>query len=145
MGKSQIPNAGDAFFSGSYIDLSLNDAELNNETTKLRTVATASNTFDKVSVVGNKVFVGNGSTADHIGTIDGTLDGENGKTLRINIEEPSFTNGDFESANDLEGWTLETSRAFLDGVFTIDGKKTQLIQLILCLMLQKELRIKILL
>ena len=72
----------------------------------------ASNTFDKVSVVGNKVFVGNGSTADHIGTIDGTLDGENGKTLRINIEEPSLQMEILSLANDLEGWTLETSRAF---------------------------------
>ena len=41
-----------------------------------------------------------------IGTIDGTFDGTNGKKLSINIEEPSFTNGDFESATDLEGWTL---------------------------------------
>ena len=122
--KNLVPSSGKAFFSGSYIDLSLNDAALNNETTKLRTVATASTALDKVSVVGNKVYVGNGATANHIATIDGTLDGSNGKKLRINIEEPSFTNGDFEAANDLEGWTLETSRAFLDGVFTIDGKKT---------------------
>ena len=33
-------------------------------------------------------------------------------------------NGDFESATDLEGWSLVTSRAYLDGSFTIDGKRT---------------------
>ena len=124
LGDSQVPSYGKAFFSGSYIDLSLNDAELNKETTKLRTVATASTAKDSVSVVGSKVYVGNGTTADHIGTIDGILDGSNGKKLRINIEEPSFTNGDFESANNLEGWSLMLERAFLDGSFTINQKAT---------------------
>ena len=52
------------------------------------------------------------------------LDGSNGKKLRINIEEPSFTNGDFESANNLEGWSLMLERAFLDGSFRINQKPT---------------------
>ncbi len=124
LGDELIPSSGKAFFSGSHIDLSLNDAELNNQTTKLRTVASPSTSLDSVSVVGTKVYVGNGSSAEHIATVDGTLDGTNGKKLRINIEEPSFTNGDFESANNLEGWSLKLERAFLDGSFTIDQKPT---------------------
>ncbi len=124
LGGSLVPSYGKAFFSGSYIDLSLNDAELNNETTKLRTVATASTVTDRVSVVGGKVYLGNGNTADHIGTIDGTLDGTSGKKLRINIEEPSFTNGNFESATDLEGWTVVNERVYLNGSDLIDGKPT---------------------
>ncbi len=124
LGDSRVPSNGKAFFSGSHIDLSLNDAELNNETTKLRTVATASTVTDRVSVVGSKVYLGNGTTADHIATIDGILDGSNGKKLRINIEEPSFTNGNFESANDLEGWTVEAERVFLNGSDLIDEKPT---------------------
>ena len=124
LGDNLIPSSGTAFFSGSHIDLSLNDSEANNETTKLRTVAVALTTLDSISVVGNKIYVGNGTSADHIATIDGTLDGSNGKKLRLNIEEPSFTNGDFESANNLEGWSLETERAFLDGGFTINQKPT---------------------
>ena len=103
--------------------MSLNDAELNNETTKLRTVATASTATDSVSVVGSKVYVGNGTSADHIGTIDATFDGTSGKKLRINIEEPSFTNGDFESATDLEGWSLN-ERVYLNGSDLIDQKPT---------------------
>ena len=79
LGDSLIPSSGKAFFSGSHIDLSLNDSQLNNETTKLRTVATASSAKNSVSVVGSKVYVGNGTTADHVATIDGTLDGTNGK------------------------------------------------------------------
>ena len=126
LGDSLVPSYGKAFFSGSHIDLSLNDSELNNETTKLRTVATPSTARGSVSVVGTKVYVGNGNSADHVGTIDGTLDGSSGKKLRINIEEPSFTNGDFESTNNLEGWSLETERAFLDGSFKIDQKLTPL-------------------
>ncbi len=124
LGDSRVPTNGKAFFSGSHIDLSLNDAELNNETTKLRTVATASTAIDSVSVVGSKVYLGNGTTADHIATIDGLLDGSNGKKLRINIEEPSFTNGNFESANDLEGWTVVAERVFLNGNDLIDEKPT---------------------
>ena len=84
LGDSQIPSNGKAFFSGSHIDLSLNDAELNNETTKLRTVATASTVTDRVSVVGSKVYLGNGTTADHIATIDGILD-----LSLIHISEPT--------------------------------------------------------
>ena len=124
LGDNLIPSSGKAFFSGSHINLSLNDSELNNETTKLRTVATASSARNNVSVVGSKVYVGNGTSADHIGTIDGTFDGTNGKKLRINIEEPSFTNGDFESGTDLEGWTVEAERVLLNGSDLINGKTT---------------------
>ena len=124
LGDNLIPSSGKAFFSGSHIDLSLNDSELNNETTKLRTVATASSAKNSVSVVGNKVYVGNGTSADHIGTIDSTFDGTNGKKLRVNIEEPSFTNGDFESGTDLEGWTVEAERVFLNGSDLINGRTT---------------------
>ena len=126
LGEKKIPSAGDAFFADSYIDFNFDDAFLNNETTKLKTVGTASHLINDVSVVGSDVYVGNGTSADIIGTIDTTFDGTNGKKLRINIAEPSFTNGDFESAADLEGWSLSTSRAFLDGSFTIDGKSTPL-------------------
>ena len=124
LGQKKIPSVGEAFFTGSYIDFSFDDAFLNNETTKLKIVATASQLLNEVSVVGRDVYVGNGTSADIVGTIDATFDGTNGKKLRINIAEPSFTNGDFESATDLEGWSLSTSRAFLDGSFTIDGKST---------------------
>ena len=124
LGDNLIPSYGKTFFSGSHIDLSLNDAELNNETTKLRTVATASTATNSVSVVGSNVYVGNGTTADHVATIDGTLDGTSGKKLRINIEEPSFTNGNFESATNLEGWTVVPERVYLNGSDLIDGKTT---------------------
>ena len=124
LGGPVIPSEGESFFTNSYIDFSLDDAELNNETTKLKTVASASTMLNKVSVVGSNVYLGNGTSADHIATIDGTLDGVNGKKLRINIVEPAFTNGNFESATDLEGWNVEKERTFLDGVASIDGKTT---------------------
>ena len=124
IGKSQIPNDGEAFFSGSYIDLSLDNSEFNNEATKLSKLATASHALDSVSVVGSNIYVGNGTTAEHIATIDSTLDGTDGKKLRLNIVEPAFTNGNFEAANDLEGWTLKTERINLDGVALIDNKVT---------------------
>jgi len=55
LGRPVIPSEGESFFTNSYIDFSLDDAELNNETTKLKTVATASNALNKVSVVGSNV------------------------------------------------------------------------------------------
>ena len=67
LGISLIP-ASERFLWITY-DLSLNDSKLNNETTKLRTIATASPAKNSVSVVGNKVYVGNGTTADHVATI----------------------------------------------------------------------------
>ena len=124
LGRPVIPSEGESFFTNSYIDFSLDDAELNNETTKLKTVATASTALDKVSVVGSNVYLGNGTSADHIATIDGTFDGVNGEKLRINIVEPSFTNGDFESGTNLEGWSVVNERAYLDGITAIDGKTT---------------------
>lgn len=124
LGRSVIPSEGESFFSGSYIDFSLDDADLNNETTKLKKVAVASTGQDKISVVGSKVYIGNGTSADHIATLDGSFDGVNGKKLRINIEEPSFTNGDFESATDLEGWSVISERVSLDGTSLIAGKPT---------------------
>ena len=124
LGKPVIPSEGDSFFSNSYIDFSLDDAELNNETTKLKTVASASTALNQVSIVGSNVYLGNGTSADHIATIDGTFDGVNGKKLRINIVEPSFTNGDFESATNLEGWTVVPERTYLDGISQINGKLT---------------------
>ena len=100
MGSAKIPSVGKAFFSDSYIDFVFDDASLYNETTKFKTVGTASHVLNNVSVVGSDVFVGNGNSADLIGTIDATFDGTNGTKLRVNITEPSFTNGDFESATD---------------------------------------------
>ena len=55
LGGSVIPSEGESFFTNSYIDFSLDDAELNNETTKLKTVASASSMLNKVSVVGSNV------------------------------------------------------------------------------------------
>ena len=87
-------------------------------------LATASHALNSVSVVGSNIYVGNGTTAEHIATIDSTLDGTDGKKLRLNIIEPAFTNGNFEAANELEGWTLKTERINLDGVALIDNKVT---------------------
>ena len=81
LGSAKIPSVGNAFFSNSYIDFIFDDASLNNETTKFKTVGTASHILNDVSVVGSDVFVGNGISADVIGTIDATFDGTNGKNL----------------------------------------------------------------
>ena len=64
---------------------------------------------DVISVQGTTVFKGNGSLANAIGNIDGTLDGD-GADLKVNFSN-SFENGDF--SNGSTGWTITNSRVNL--------------------------------
>lgn len=57
-----------------------------------------------VSIVGDVVYLGNGTGADAIGSVDPTRNGQNGSPLRVNFTSP-FTNESFESG-DLSGWTV---------------------------------------
>ncbi|TML17958.1 MAG: hypothetical protein E6G39_03920, partial [Actinobacteria bacterium] len=80
----------------------------------------ATTTNGVVSIVGNVVYVGNGSTADVAGSIDATDDGAGGRALRVNFSN-DFTNPGFEDG--LTGWTVLNQRIDL-GVTAIDGCAT---------------------
>ncbi len=66
--------------------------------TELPTPLTASSRSSASSV-----YLGNGATADIVGSIDGILNGADGTTLRVNFTS-DFQNAGFETG-DLTGWT----------------------------------------
>lgn len=84
-------------------------------------------TAGSLSVVGNTVYRGLGSSAQAFGLIDGVKNGQGGQALRINFLSP-FVNGDFESgvvgSTTVPGWTLHAERVKLDGSQTIAGYPT---------------------
>jgi hypothetical protein len=107
-------------YGGQYLEFSI-DGAVSGETLGLADDGVADTTDGAVSVVGNSVYLGNGTTADAIASIDGILDGEDGTTLRINFTS-EFTNAGFETG-DLTGWTALTQQIDL-GVTEIAGCTT---------------------
>ena len=79
---------------------------------------TPSTVDDAISVQGGTVFKGNGTVANPIGNIDGTLDGD-GNDLKV-VFSNSFQNGDFSAGS--TGWTITNSRVnmgYINGSGTV--------------------------
>ncbi len=122
-------------FSGGYVEFSLSGST-NTETLSLVKVSTASTVNGQISIVGNGVYIGNGTVAVLVGSIDNTYNGENGQKLRINFSN-TFTNGNFSDTTatqtgtvvDISGWTVYLQQLMLGqngvaGTTTIDGWAT---------------------
>jgi hypothetical protein len=81
-----------------------------------------------ISAVGTTLYRGTGTGAEEIGSVDASLDGQDGAALRINFIGSAFANGSFDQGEDgdliITGWTAETARTRLDGVATIAGWAT---------------------
>ncbi|MEF3307375.1 S-layer homology domain-containing protein [Paenibacillus sp. GYB004] len=74
---------------------------------------------DEVSVVGDQIFLGNGMTAQQIGSVSNTKNGQ-GKDLQIDLSTP-LTNGDFSSGT--TGWTITNDVVLLGNLATkTEGK-----------------------
>ncbi|WP_040727377.1 DUF4347 domain-containing protein [Thiomicrorhabdus sp. Kp2] len=120
-------------YSGGYIDFEI-DSVTTTEILGLEDDGSASTVDGEVSVVGNTVYLGDGSSAKVIGQIDGTFNGQNGQKLRINFSV-DFTNGDFNLSTagllssktgdiiNIDGWTIVNDRVIF-GQDTIDGLPT---------------------
>ena len=76
------------------------------------------NAYGAISLVGSTVYLGNGSGKDVIATIDGTLNGENGKDLKI-LFSAELPNGGFEAGS--SNWTDTNSVVGLPGDSTASG------------------------
>ncbi|MEY4159125.1 MAG: hypothetical protein RL743_1620, partial [Actinomycetota bacterium] len=111
---------GGSSYDGKYIDFAIGSAQAT-EILGYTTSGTASTTNGAVSIVGTSVYLGNGTTADPIGSIDSTRNGQNGQPLRINFTS-SFSNNSFETG-DLSGWTYLDQQINL-GVTQIAGVTT---------------------
>ncbi|TLS96139.1 DUF4347 domain-containing protein [Aliarcobacter cibarius] len=123
------------FYGGGFIEFNLNSST-SSETLGIQKVTTPDITADTVSIVGNSVYLGNGTSASVIGQIDAVYNGENGQKLKINFSV-DFANGNFNSANssvgllssttnaivNIDGWTIVNGRVNL-GVDTIAGLAT---------------------
>lgn len=122
-------------FSGGYVDFSLSSST-SSETLSLVKVNTASTVNSEISIVNNSVYIGNGSAAVLVGSIDSVYNGENGQKLRINFSN-TFANGTFSDTTatqtgtvvDLTGWTvylqqLKLGQSGTAGTSTIDGWNT---------------------
>jgi len=90
----------------SYLEAAI-DGGRPGETLGLKTVTTPDATNGVVSAVGNKIYMGNGSSADIIGGIDTVKNGTDGKSLKIAFSRP-LTNSRFsdpEVGGVIPGWT----------------------------------------
>jgi hypothetical protein len=93
------------------------------ETLSLTKVGTALTGSNVVSVVGSTLYLGSGSGANVVGSIDPTNNGESGNNLQINFLSDSFTNASFETG-DLTGWTADTNTQIDIGTTSIAGVAT---------------------
>ncbi|TXI28356.1 MAG: DUF4347 domain-containing protein, partial [Ottowia sp.] len=101
--------SGGSNYGGGYIQFSLNGSNVNDFFSL--TSAGSVNASGAVSVSGSTVFLGNGSGRDAIGSIDGSLNGQNGNALRINFTS-AFQNPSFETGT-TAFWTIGQSRVIL--------------------------------
>lgn len=112
-----ITFTGESPFAGGYLEFEVGTSAIT-DILSLQKVSTAITTLDVVSVVGNTIYKGDGTTANPVASIDATLDGTAGKKLRINFSS-SFTNSGFETG-DFTGWEYINSRIDI-GVTTLAG------------------------
>ena len=108
-----LTSAGQDYAGGS-VTYSITGANESGEVLGFTTSQSASTTAGAISIVGTTVFKGNGTTADAIGNIDGTLNGQ-ASDLKVNFAN-SFQNGDFSQG--LTGWNVTNSRVNLGYINT---------------------------
>lgn len=108
---------GGNFYDGQFVDFEITGAT-SDEHLALQSVATPSTADGVVSVVGTAVYVGDGSAAVPIGSIDAVNDGAAGTKLRVNFGS-DFRNAGFETGS-VSPWTAVEDRIEL-GVTSIAG------------------------
>lgn len=98
--------AGGSPYAGGRLEFSIADAT-SAETLDFKRAAAPDPAATAVSVVGTDVFLGNGVTAERIGTITSEKNGGAGRPLEVTFEG-RITIGDFDDRT-LQGWTpIET-------------------------------------
>lgn len=104
-------------FGGGYLDFAVQNGTAD-EALSLLTVSSPATGEGVVSIVGSTVYLGSGSAADIIGTVDPARTGAAGK-LRVLFTSP-FVNPSFEQGSGIAGWTAVNDRVDL-GVTSIAG------------------------
>ncbi|MCF7950357.1 MAG: DUF4347 domain-containing protein [Spirochaetaceae bacterium] len=121
-----LGDGGTASYSGGYVDFEIDDAE-STESLGLRQDEEPSTADGEVSIVGSAVYLGDGESAQVIGLVDPTYDGQDGQVLRIHFAN-EFANGDFQDGSNGEGsvsaWTVAETQVSLNGEDEIAGHPT---------------------
>ena len=103
-------------FDDGYIRFSVADS---NSGDNFSLTSNANPTADgAISFSGDTVYLGDGSSKTAIGVIDSTEDGQNGHTLKINLNSPMANSG-FEDGS--TGWTFNNSVYNISGDTYRDG------------------------
>ncbi|MBD1874557.1 DUF4347 domain-containing protein [Nodosilinea sp. FACHB-131] len=122
---NDITFSGGTNYKGGYVEFSLSTATSSDFLT-LTTDGSPATGNGQISIVGNAVYVGNGSAASVIGNVDSTFDGQNGQKLRINFSA-GFENGNFNlgtaGSTTITGWTGVNQQVRF-GIDTIAGSPT---------------------
>lgn len=104
---SDVTFSGGTNYNNGYIEFSLSAATSSDYLT-ITPDGSASTVNGQVSIVGGVVYLGDGTVAQEVGSIDATLNGQNGKNLRINFAT-GFQNGNFNigtnGSTTITGWT----------------------------------------
>lgn len=122
---SDISFSGGSNYDGGYIEFDLS-AQDSSDSLTLATDNQASAVNGQLSIVGSTVYIGNGSVATVVGSVDSTYNGQNGEKLRVNFSN-SFDNKNFSTGNAgdtiIAGWTA-INQPVRFGVDTIAGWAT---------------------
>jgi VCBS repeat-containing protein len=120
---SDVSFTGGSAYGGGYMSYSLASANVTDQL--VLTSSLNPNASGEISVVAGVVYMGNGSSADPIGSIDVTQNGVNGQPLKINftaaIANPGFETG----GGSVTGWTIGDQQVYL-GSTVIGGYTTPL-------------------
>ena len=112
-------------YSGGSISFELADSTTY-DTLSLTTDDSASVTDGELSIVGGTIYLGDGSNAVVIGSVNSTYNGEEGQKLTINFSN-EFENGDFNDGSSgstvITGWTVSNTQVKF-GTDTIAGLAT---------------------
>ena len=113
-------------YTGGYLEFNITNSTVNDQLSLSNDGSTS--TVDGVTtIVNNVVYLGDGTIAKVVGSVDGSSNGVNGQPLRINLA-PAFDNGDFATGTDgdtvITGWTTVDTGPIYFGTDTIAGLPT---------------------
>ncbi len=122
---SDVSFSGGTNYSIGYLEFSVNTATSSDFLTVAKD-GSISTVNDQISIVGNSVYLGDGTAAVVVGSVDPVFNGQNGQKLRINLSA-GFPNGNFDQGlpgdPNIPGWTVVNQLVKL-GTNTIDGRPT---------------------
>ncbi|WP_375469929.1 DUF4347 domain-containing protein [uncultured Nostoc sp.] len=123
---NDISFSGGTDYRGGYIEFSL-DTPTSFDNLTLITDGSPSTVNSQISIVGDTVYIGNGTKAAVVGSVDQTFNGQNGQKLRINFSNDDFENGNFNlgspGSTTIPGWTSVNQQVKF-GIDTIAGLPT---------------------